>query len=84
MLEARSMQTQFSLLFSSTPGGPHTQLRMLLTANLIMISLLIAIQPNITDQWRKCEFIYIVNYKNYEFYICSNQCLVHFSHESLN
>lgn len=83
-IEARSMQSQFSPLFPGTTGGPHTQLRMLLTANLIMVSLLTAIQPNITEQWRKCEFTDIVNYQNYEFYTWSKQCLIHFSHEFLN
>lgn len=73
MVGARSMQTQISPLFSGTTGGPHTQLWMLLTANLNMVSLLTVIQPNIREQWRKRELTYTVNYQNYEFYICSKQ-----------
>lgn len=77
MIETRNTKTQVSPLFPGTTGGPHTQLWMLLTANLSMVSLLTAIQPNITEQWRKCKLTYIANYQNHEFYICSKQCLVH-------
>lgn len=77
---ARSMQTQISLLLSGTTRGSHTRQWMLLTASLNAVSLLSEIQPNIREQWRKCE----LNCQNYEFYICSKQCLIHLSHESLN